>query len=282
MLLIFVVAVTCLGQLQPRPAYQQLIRTTTSYVTQVLTVTTTQTSTIMRTTVSTAVYPPPPELDVKWKPIRWYWTPDPTKLAFIEIQGNVTNRSNLFLLTVTLKFRVNEGSKSEVCTYTISSLASGQTRDFRFNYTPTQTYAIDWTWVEYVGFDYTLGYVVQSTIVTQTILIPQASQFVTVYTLTTVRSTIYTYTEQAFSIPEGSLVAIMAVVTIATVAIAVVIILRSKSARKVSAPTTTVQPETTIREVPVPQPVQAGKVCPKCQTANESEAKFCVNCGYKL
>jgi hypothetical protein len=269
-----------LGQGETQRAYEQSVKTSATYTTQILTVSTTEIHYVTRTTVLTVVIPKPPELVVKYGWTRWYY-PATGLLAKAEIKGNITNRSDLILWDVGVQFELGEGDKSEVFHHLISMIRTGEMLDLRFDYTPKGEYKYQWTWLRYRGIDQYKA-AVSTTTVLQSSTIIESSRIVKTATLTTVHTILSTYTEPAVLMPEGSLLMMMAVVAIAAVAIVVVIVLRSKAAKKASAPTMATQPETAIQQAPVAEPTQAGKVCPKCQIANESEAKFCVNCGYRF
>jgi hypothetical protein len=108
-------------------------------------------------------------------------------------------------------------------------------------------------------------------------MIVETSQFVGLVTLTTVNKIEFTYTEQQSSAAIGW----PAVIGIAAIGIIVAIALlarRRKGAEK-SPPASTAK---TVQFPSVVTQVQAGKICPKCQGVNDSEADFCVSCGHKL
>lgn len=261
-------------QLQPQPAYQQSVKTSTTYSTEVLTVPTTQIFTITRTKVSTIIYPPPPNLAVKCEYRRWIFT-GTTQLIQVDIWGNATNRSELLLQQVKLKFLVIEGDKSELCTHMIPSLGAGQTHSFYFDFTPTKQFDYRYTYVRYSEFDYELGGAIQTTTILRTSMIFETSKLVKDTALTTVHTILSTYTEPSLSLLGGLYLIVTAIVVAAIAAVAVVA-LRRKSTRQASTASRIIQPETTARLD------QTGKTCPKCSSTNDLGATFCVSCGYKF
>lgn len=265
---IIVIAVS-LGQPQTQRAYEQSVKTSTTYSTQVLTTSTTQTFTATTTRVSTIIYPPPPDLVVKYNYVRWYWT-GTTNLARVEIYGNVTNRSGAVLFRVKLKFLVEESDKSEMCTYTVSGVGTGQMQPFHFEYQPTRQYDYRWTYVRYLGFDYDL--LVPAVTTVQTIVVLETSELVKPVTFTAVHTILSTYAEPGVLMPESP-VLMMAVVAIAAVAIAVVAILRSKTGKK---PSASPIPE----PIPLPPAVEVEKhiYCIHCGKALPVGSKFCYYC----
>jgi len=272
-LILFIVLAIGLGQTQTQRVYEQSVRTSTSYSTQVLTTSTTQIFTVTMTRVSTIIYPPPPDLVVKYSYTRWYWTAT-TDLSRVEIYGNITNRSNLVLFQVKLKFRIEAGDKSESFTHFVSGLGAGQMQLFHFEYKPTQQYDYRWTYVRYLGFDYDLLVPAVTTI--QTIVVLETSGLVKPVTTTTVHAIPLTYTQPAAVKSEGldSSLMIMAVVAIVAVAVAVVTVLRSKTARKPSA--------LPISEPISPPPeveVEKQRYCIHCGKALPVDSEFCYYCG---
>jgi len=214
------VMVACLGQLQTQRAYQQSVKTSTTYSTEVVTVYTAEYVTLTRTSVSTFIYPPPPDLKIIWEFSRWHLK-DTNELTRVEIMGNVTNSAKIRLASVSLEFEISEGYKSEVFTHSVSDIDPGQRRDFRFNYTPGKdTYDVQYTAVIFKGFEYSTAFAIQSTTIFQTSIREEVTRLMKPVALTSVRAILFSYTESGSQLVEGSL-KIVAVIATAAIAVAV-------------------------------------------------------------
>lgn len=226
------VMVASLGQLHTQQAYQQSVKTSTTYSTEVVTVYTAEYVTVRRTSVSTFIYPPPPDLRTIWEFYLWHLK-DTNELTRVEIMGNVTNSAKIRLASVSLEFEVSEGYKSEVFTHTVSNIDPGQRRDFRFNYTPGKDrYDVKYTAVIFKGFEYSTGFDIQSTTMVQTSTREEVTRLMKPIMLTSVRTVLFTYTESGSQLVEGTL-KIAAIIATAAITIAV-FGLRHKPARKTS------------------------------------------------
>lgn len=276
LVLSIVVIAVGLGQGQTQQVYQQLVKTSTTYSTQVLTVSTTEMRLVTRTTVLTDVIPKPPELVVKYGWWRWYYQVSGL-LAKAEILGNITNRSELNLWDVGIQFELGEGDKSEVFHHVISLIRAGEKVDFRFDYTPKGEYKYQWTWLRYRGIDQYKA-AVSTTTVLRTSAIVESSITVRTATLTTIHMVLLTYTEPTVPTTEPLTLATVAIAAVAAIAIAAIVFFRKRQ----RVPSATVQPQARAEVTAPPTEVAGAKLCPKCQTANEAISKFCVVCGYRF
>ena len=276
-LYIIVIGVS-LGQGETQRAHEQSVKTSTTYTTQILTVSTTEIHYVTRTTVLTVVIPKPPELVVKYGWTRWYY-PATGLLAKAEIKGNITNRSDLILWDVGVQFELGEGDKSEVFHHLISMIRAGEMLDLHFDYTPKGEYKYQWTWLRYRGIDQYKA-AVSTTTVLQTNAITETRSIVRTTTLTSTRAILVEYTES--TVPtmawSSSTLALVTIAVVAAVAIAAMIVFRKRQRVSLG----TVQPQAVGEVTTPPAEPRGAKLCPKCQTTNEARSKFCVNCGYRF
>jgi len=199
LLLAAVVISFCVGRAQTLQTYQQSVKTSTSFSTQVLTTSAIERLTVTRTTLITvAIVPDPAMLIVKfeWRgqiergPWR-EWSPGMTPMDML---GNITNRSGFVWQDLRLKFVIGDGPRSEVFHYKIPILYAGETKFFVFSYTPREYYDYRYAWVKFLEIDQ-----YETTIKTKTSLqtgvITETTDFIRTATLTSTRMILSTYSE---------------------------------------------------------------------------------------
>lgn len=242
-ILFVLVVVVGIGQAQTQQVHEQLVRMSTTCSTELLTITTTETMPVTRTTVLTVAMPKLPELtDFAWT-TKWY-NRETKYLTKVAMTGNLANRAEVAWGNIRLKFEMGTGWEVfETFYYNVPAMRAGETLSLEFSYTPRGQYRYDWTWIQYRGIDQYTSTIPVTTFL-QTTATVRSRVAVKTTTVTTAHTILLQYTE--FKSASQPALPWLMIVIVPVAAVAAALILRKTSAGRGSEPTKTAQPQMTI------------------------------------